>query len=63
MVVRIVEPPLFQTCDGKVVPSDKAIVLGHFGRATPIGKILAFLSPRAKTACVGECVAHSYNSF
>ena len=54
MVVRIVEPPLFQTCDGKVVPSDKAIVLGHFGRATPIGKIFCIPEPASEDGVRGR---------
>ena len=63
MVVRSVDPLLFQTRDSKVMPSDEAIVLGHFGRATTIAKLLAFLSARAKTARAGERVAHWHNSF
>ena len=53
MVVRIVEPLLFQTCNGKVVPSDKAIVLGHFGRATPIGKIFCIPEPASEDGVRG----------
>src|SRR5271169_6145349 len=42
---------------------DETIVLGHIGRATTIGELLAFLSARAKAARARKGVAHWCHSF